>query len=105
MLFNVALFSSLLLIPTFLAVPSVLGASLARRREGRQSQPNRHREQTDSAVSNTEYFTNWAGAVMAEGNVRSTGYSATAINLTRDLVLYDRELSTWSREGSPSPPH
>jgi hypothetical protein len=83
MLFNVALFSSLLLVPAALAVPSALGASLARRREGRQSQLNSRLQQRNPAVSNTQYSTTLAGAVLAESDVRSTGYSATAIDLIR----------------------
>ena len=71
MLFNFALFSSLLLVPAVLAVPSALGARIARRREGRQSQLNSRIEQTAGVVSNTQYSENWAGAVWAEGNVRS----------------------------------
>jgi hypothetical protein len=87
MLFNVALFSSLLLVPAVLAVPSALGASVARRHESRQSQLNSRREQTASAVSNTEYFPNWAGVILTESNVRSVGYSAIAIDLIPILFI------------------
>jgi hypothetical protein len=87
MLFNVALFSSLLLVPAVLAVPSALGASVARRREGRQSLLDSRREQTDSAVSIKEYSPLWAGVVLTESNVRSMGYSAIAIDLIRILFI------------------
>jgi hypothetical protein len=96
MLFNVALFSSLLLVPAVLAVPSVLGAGVARRREGRQSQLN-SRLQTDSAVSNT-YTPDFAGSVVIEGNVRSTGYSATAIDLIRIMFYKTGEFHLGHRE-------
>jgi hypothetical protein len=87
MLFNVALISSLLLVPAVLAVPSALGATVARRREGHQSQLDSRREQTDSADSIIEYSPLWAGVVLTESNVRSTGYSATAIDLIRILFI------------------
>jgi len=69
MLFNVALFSSLLLVPAVLALPSQSGARLARRREGRQSQRNSRLEQPDGAAFNTEYSDNWAGAILNMGDV------------------------------------
>jgi hypothetical protein len=84
MLFNVALFSSLLLVPAVLAVPSALGARIARRAEVRQAQVNNHIEQpaASGAVYNTEYSTNWAGAVLVKGNVRSIlGYSVISVEL------------------------
>jgi hypothetical protein len=87
MLFNVALFSSLLLVPAVLAVPSALGASVTRRREGRQSQLDSRREQTDSADSIKEYSPLWAGVVLTEDNVRSVGYSAIAIDLIHILFI------------------
>jgi hypothetical protein len=106
MLFNVALFSSLLLVPAALAVPSALGASLARHREGRQSQLNSRLQQRDPTVSNTQYSTTLAGAVLAEGNVRSTGNLFCDRHRSHpDLVSYYRELSTRSRGRSPSPAH
>jgi hypothetical protein len=71
MLFNVALFSSLLLVPAVLAVPSALGARIARRQEVRQAQVNNHVEQPTGAIYTTEYSGNWAGAVWVKGNVRT----------------------------------
>ena len=68
MLFNVAFFSSLLLIPVVLAVPHALGASVARLRERRLSQPGSY---IVDAVSDTQYYSSWAGASLSEGNVRS----------------------------------
>jgi hypothetical protein len=98
MLFNVALFSSLLLVPAILAVPSALGASVVRRREGRQSQLNSRLQQIDSAISDTQYSGNWAGATVTEDNVRSTGYSATAINLIRILFYITGEFHLGHRD-------
>ena len=71
MLFNVALFSSLFLVPAVLAAPSALGARIARRSEVRQAQLNNHLEQPSGAAYNTEYSGNWAGAVWSKGNVRN----------------------------------
>ena len=66
MLFNVALFSSLLLVPAILAVPSALAASVA------QSQLN-----SRQAVQPISAFPNgWAGAIVTNDNVCSAGYSA-----------------------------
>lgn len=70
MLFNVALFSSLSLIPAVLAVPSGSGARIARHREDGRSQFSSRLRQTAGALSNTQYSTNWAGAILAEGDVR-----------------------------------
>ena len=65
MLFNVALFSTLLLVPAVLAVPSALGACP---REGRRSQFNSHIEQAAGAVavSNTQYSESWVGAALTD---------------------------------------
>ena len=108
MLFNVALFSSLLLVPAVLAVPSALGARVARRRDGRQSQLNNHIEQAPAGnVSNTQYSGNWAGAVWAEGDVRSIfhGLFCDRHRSHPHLVSYNRELSPLSPGRSPSPLH
>ncbi|KAH0831134.1 peptidase A4 family-domain-containing protein [Lanmaoa asiatica] len=67
MLFNVALFSTLLLAPAVLAVPSGLGPGVARRRESHHSQVNNRLEQA-GAISNTQYSGNWAGAIWEQGN-------------------------------------
>lgn len=69
MLFNVALFTGLFLTAEVLAVPSRLGAHLARRREGRQSHPNQFLQSDASVGSNIVYEDNWAGAAWAEANV------------------------------------
>ena len=108
MLFNVALFSSLLLVPAVLAVPSALGARITRRREGRRSQLNSHIEQAAAGnVSNTIYSPNWAGAVWAEGDVRSIFHwqFCDRHRSHPHLVSYNRELSPLSPGRSPSPPH
>ena len=67
MLFNVAHFSSLLLVPAVLAVPSALEASIARLRERRLSQPG---NRFVGAASHTTSV-NYAGAVVTEDAVRS----------------------------------
>ena len=108
MLFNVALFSSLLLVPAVLAVPSALGARVARRSEGRRSQLNNHIEQAAACnVTNTQYSGNWAGAFWAEGNVRSIfrGLFCNRHRCHPHLISYNRELSPLSPERSPSPLH
>ena len=105
--FNVALFSSLLLVPAVLVIPSALGARIARRREGRQSQLNSHIEQAAGSVFNTAYSKNWAGAVWAEGVV-SNIFHRLFCDRHRShpcLVLFNRELSPLSPGPSPSPPH
>ena len=81
-LFTVAIFNCLLLVPAVLAVPSALGASVARRREGRQSQFNNRSEQTASVILVNPA---WAGSVLTASNVHSTGYSTTAIGLIHIL--------------------
>lgn len=68
MLFNVALFSSLLLSPVVLAVPSGLGTRIGRRGESYQSQVN-SRLEAPAGTSDVVYSNNWAGAVWVEGNV------------------------------------
>jgi hypothetical protein len=70
MLFNIALFSSLLLVPAVLAVPSASGASIERLCERRQShwQPGRR------GVSDPEYISIWAGAILSRDNVRNIFY-------------------------------
>ncbi|KAH0831133.1 peptidase A4 family-domain-containing protein [Lanmaoa asiatica] len=79
MIFNVALFSSLLLVPVVLAVPSGLDTRVARRREGRQSQVSGRLEKAASDVSNTAYTTNWAGAVWGEGDGTFTSVIGTFV--------------------------
>lgn len=69
MLFNIALLTGLFLGSSVLAVPSGLPARLARRREGRQSQPISFLKSDASAGSNIEYGNNWAGAAWAEDDV------------------------------------
>ena len=65
-----ALLSNLLLASAALAAPSSrLAARIARRREGRQSQPLNRVESAAGAVSHVEYSSNWAGAVWDEGDV------------------------------------
>ena len=96
MLFTVALFNCLLLIPAVLAVPSALGASIAaRRREARQSQLNNRLEQTTSTVYNN---TAWSGSVLTPSNVRSTGYSAAAIDLIHILFYIIGEFNLCHRD-------
>jgi hypothetical protein len=95
MFFNVALFSGLLLVLAVLAVPSALGARVARRREGRQSQPNSRRQQIDSE---TQYSYNGAGAILTEDNVRSSGYSAIVIGLIRILFYITGEFHLGHRD-------
>ena len=74
MLLNVALFSSVLLVPAVLVVPSALGASVA------QSQLN-------SRQAVQPIPDGWAGAIITNDNVRSTGYSATTMDLIH-ILLY-----------------
>jgi len=70
-MFKVALLTNFLLASAVLAVPSSrLGSRLARRREGRQSQPAQR-------IVNTEYSENWAGAVYAEGDGTYTAVTGT----------------------------
>lgn len=73
MLFDAALFSSLLVVPAVLALPSQSGARLARRREGHQSQRNNRLEQPveqpAGAAFHTDYSNNWAGAILNMGDV------------------------------------
>jgi hypothetical protein len=66
MVFTLALLSNLLLASAAFAAPRSLGDRLARRRAGRQSQPNHRIDAVESLVSNTSevsYSSNWAGAV------------------------------------------
>ena len=88
MLFNAALFNTLLLVPAVLAVPPGLGASVAR-------------------LQSRDVETNLTGAYIAAGNVRSIfhGVFCDCHRSYPHLVLSDRELSTRSPERSPSPPH
>lgn len=72
MFFHIAFFSGLLLLPAVLAVPSGLGAGVAHRREGRQSQFNGFLDTADAAsdaASNSVYSANWAGAFWIKDNV------------------------------------
>ncbi|KAN0091254.1 Concanavalin A-like lectin/glucanase domain containing protein [Tylopilus felleus] len=73
-----ALLSNLLLASAALAAPSSrLAARIARRREGRQSQPLNRVESAAGAVSNVEYSSNWAGAVWDEGDGTFTAVTGT----------------------------
>jgi len=66
-----AVLTSLLLASVALARPSSrMGDRLARRREGRQSQPSQR-------ILNTEYSENWAGAVYAESSGTYTAVTGT----------------------------
>ncbi|KAN0094761.1 Peptidase A4 family domain containing protein [Tylopilus felleus] len=67
MFFNLALFSSLLLAPSILAVPAASGPRIARRRNGHQSQLSSYLAQPNGTVTNTADTDNWAGAVWAKG--------------------------------------
>jgi hypothetical protein len=82
MLFNVALFSSLLLVLAVLAVPSASGASVGRLRERRQSHSQPGSRIVD-VVSNTEYTEIWAGAILSGANVCNTFHG----------LFYDRHRS------------
>ncbi|KAG6374007.1 peptidase G1 [Boletus reticuloceps] len=62
-----------------LAIPSRLGARLARRRANRQSQIINRLEQVDSAISDVQYSDNWAGAVWAEGDNTFTFVTGTFV--------------------------
>ena len=90
MFFNVALFSTLFLVPAVLAVPLGIGASVAR---------------LQSRDVGTE--SDLAGAFFGAGNVRSIfhGLFCDRHRSHPHLVLYDRELSTGSPQRSLSPPH
>ncbi|KAG8221737.1 concanavalin A-like lectin/glucanase domain-containing protein, partial [Butyriboletus roseoflavus] len=66
MLFNVALFSSLLLSPVVLAVPFGIGARIARR--GVSSQGNNRLERAIGVGSNILYSSDYAGAILTSGN-------------------------------------
>ncbi|KAF8130366.1 peptidase A4 family-domain-containing protein [Boletus edulis] len=66
MLFKVV--SLFLLASTILAIPSKLGARVARRRANRQSQIINRLEQVDSATSDELYSNNQAGAVWNKGD-------------------------------------
>ncbi|KAG6370714.1 peptidase A4 family-domain-containing protein [Boletus reticuloceps] len=68
-----------LLASTVLAIPSKLGARLARRRANRQSQIINRLEQVDSAISDEQYSNNWAGAVWAEGDNTFTFVTGTFV--------------------------
>lgn len=102
MFFNVALFKSLLLVPAVVALPSGLGPHIAHRREGHQSHVSNHLEQNSSAVSNTVYTTNWAGAVWAEGDV--CNIHDLQSHLISCSSCFNRELSHMSLGRLPSPP-
>jgi len=71
MVYAIALLGNLLLASAALAVPSGLGARVARRREGRQSQPKQGLEGLGSHITNNshvEYSSNWAGAAWASSS-------------------------------------
>ena len=98
MLFNVAHFSSLLLVPAVLAVPSALEASIARLRERRLSQPG---NRFVGAASHTTSV-NYAGAVVTEDAVRSI-FHGLFCNRYRSHPhsFYNRELYPGSPGRSP----
>ncbi|KAG6370721.1 peptidase A4 family-domain-containing protein [Boletus reticuloceps] len=68
-----------LLASMVLAIPSKLGARVARRRANRQSQIINRLEQVDSAISDEQYSDNWAGAVWAEGDNTFTFVTGTFV--------------------------
>ncbi|KIJ67753.1 hypothetical protein HYDPIDRAFT_83658 [Hydnomerulius pinastri MD-312] len=73
-----ALLSSLLLASVALAAPSSrLEARLARRSQGRQSQPIQRLEQPAGNSANVEYSSNWAGAVWDEADGTFTSVTGT----------------------------
>ncbi|KAF9241639.1 peptidase A4 family-domain-containing protein [Melanogaster broomeanus] len=81
MVSKLAILCNLLLASVALAIPSSrLESRLARRREARQSLPINHLEQpaSDVGVSNVEYSSNWAGAVLIEPAGTFTNGAASA---------------------------
>lgn len=102
MFFNLALFSSLLLAPSILAVPAASGPRIARRRNGHQSQLSSYLAQPNGTVTNTADTDNWAGAVWAKGKVCNL---FLVCHCTRsDPSSFNRELSILLLVPLPSPP-